>query len=97
MTEAEIASWLDDGRSPQRWPFAQRAASVLWQRYVCQPPLTLAALGQRLGVTRQRVQQIEARALALLRQSPYRERLAASGAVRPGTPFYQAVFGDDAA
>ena len=47
----------------------QREKTVLAERRLCEPPVTLDVLAERFGVSRERIRQIENRAMEKLRQS----------------------------
>ena len=47
---------------------SQREASVLRQRYLTDPPMTLKEIGTQLGVSRERVRQIQMRSMEKLKQ-----------------------------
>lgn len=51
-----------------------------------QTPVTLAELGKKMGITRERVRQLEARAMALLRQALYRLKPASVHDLHPVAP-----------
>jgi RNA polymerase sigma factor (sigma-70 family) len=59
-----------------------RERSILMHRYGLEPgaePLTLEQVGSRFGVTKERIRQIEARALQKLRKIANEERLEIPG------------------
>lgn len=67
----QIAKMLEDwspddaGSLTQREKFGLRAKQVLIMRYLYD--MTLEQVGERLGITRERVRQIEAKALRMIR------------------------------
>ena len=63
-TDAELARWLAHGHMPETW--RARAVEILRLRYCADEPLSLRDLGERFGVSCERVRQVEARALRTL-------------------------------
>ena len=68
----------------------QRLAQVVWAMYCDEPAETMAGVSRRFGVTTERVRQLHAHALRLLRH-PTR-RPAVKDGIRPDTRLYHAIF-----
>jgi hypothetical protein len=73
--EAWIVSVKIGGYPPSR---SREMAEILARRFAC-PPQTHAQIANVLGVTRERVRQLEAKGLRLLRSPRGRAMIAASG------------------
>lgn len=66
VTEVTLLNWLSHyGAYPA--DYYLRTSRVLWLRFGVEPPLTLRAVGADIGVTPERVRQIEAKGLRMLR------------------------------
>lgn len=75
-------AWRSLWRRLQRLP--ERERFVLWARYLCPQPQTLLVISQRLGLSPERVRQIERRALQGLREADGDAKGSRSGRRRGG-------------
>jgi RNA polymerase sigma-32 factor len=59
QTRAEIETFLDE--------ISPREQTILRERWLCETPATLQRLGERFGISKERVRQLEERLIAKLR------------------------------
>lgn len=72
---------------------ARAYAAILWQRYCCEPPMTVAALAVQTGLRRDRVFQTLRVGLNHLRDAFHAPYGSVPDQVQPGTQLAVALFG----